>query len=45
MISECNDGQIPVNAICFESKIQSKYLAAISDIHQKFVFEGAVEKE
>ena len=45
MISECNDGQIPVNAICFESKIQSKYLAAISDIHQKFVFEGKVEKE
>lgn len=45
MISECNDGQIPVNAICFETKIQSKYLAAISDIHQKFVFEGAVEKK
>lgn len=45
MISECNDGQIPVNAICFESKIQSKYLAAISDIHQNFVFEGKVEQE
>lgn len=44
MISECNDGQIPINAICFESKIQSKYLAAISDIHQKFVFEGKVEE-
>lgn len=44
MISECNDGQIPVNAICFESKIQSKYLVAISDIHQKFVFEGKVEE-
>lgn len=39
MISECNDGQIPVNALCFESKIQSKYLAAIADIHYKFVFE------
>jgi len=39
MISECNDGQIPVNAICFESKIQSKYLSAISGIYQKFVFE------
>ncbi len=45
MISECNDGQIPVNTICFESKIQSKYLAAISDIHQKFVFEGEVNKK
>lgn len=39
MISECNDGQIPVNSICFESKIQSKYLSAISDIYKKFVFE------
>lgn len=43
MISECNDGQIPVNAICFESKIQSKYLAAISEIQQKFVFERTGE--
>lgn len=40
MISECNDGQIPVNAICFESKIQSKYLEALSDIYKKFVFVG-----
>ncbi len=39
MISECNDGQIPVNAICFEAKIQSKYLEPIADIHQGFVFE------
>ena len=39
MISECNDGQIPVNSICFESKIQSKYLSAISDIYKKFDFE------
>lgn len=38
MISECNDGQIPVNKICFESKIESKYLAAISEIYEKFVF-------
>lgn len=43
MISECNDGQIPVNAICFESKIQSKYLASISEIYQKFVFESTGE--
>lgn len=40
MISECNDGQIPVNAICFEKKIESKYLSAIADIHEKFVFEA-----
>ena len=40
MISECSDGQIPVNPICFESKIQSKYLNAIEDIHKKFLFEG-----
>lgn len=38
MISECNDGQIPVNKICFESKIESKYLAAISEIYENFVF-------
>lgn len=44
MISECNDGQIPTNAICFESKIQSKYLAQISGIHQKFVFERKEKK-
>lgn len=45
MIGECNDGQIPVNAICFESKIQSKCFAALSDIHQKFVFEGKVDEK
>lgn len=39
MISECNDGQIPVNSLCFESKIQSKNLDAISEIYKKFVFE------
>lgn len=38
MISECNDGQIPVNAISFESKVESKYLASIADIRQNFVF-------
>lgn len=40
MISKCNEGQIPVNATCFDSKIQAKNLAAIKDIYQKFVFEG-----
>ena len=45
MIGECNDGQIPVNAICFEAKLESKYLAAISDIHRKFVFERRAGKQ
>lgn len=43
MISECSDGQLPVNAICFESKIQSKYLTAISEIYLKFVFKRVGE--
>lgn len=38
MISECSDGQIPVNATSFESKIQSKELQPIEDIYTKFVF-------
>lgn len=44
MISECNDGQIPVNSICFESKTESKYLSPISKIYQNFVFDGGVNK-
>ena len=40
MISECNDGQIPVNAKSFESKIQSKYLKGISGIYDKFTFKN-----
>ena len=39
MINKCNDGQIPVNPICFETKLESKYLASMSQIHEKFVFE------
>ena len=39
MISECNDGQIPVNAICFEDKIASKNLTAISGIYKNFIFD------
>ncbi len=41
MISICNDGQIPVNKNCFETKLeeQGQYLSAISDIHKDFVFE------
>lgn len=40
MIGECNDGQIPVNEICFNSKIETKNLAAIGNIYSKFVFEN-----
>ena len=40
MIGECQDGQIPVNKISFESKMESRnYLAPLSEIHHKFVFE------
>ena len=38
MISECSDGQIPVNKTCFESKLKSKNHAALSEIYKKFVF-------
>lgn len=40
MISECNDGQIPVNEKSFESKIQSKYLKGISGSYDKFTFKN-----
>lgn len=40
MISECNDGQIPVNKICFDSKTESQYLSPIANIYKKFVFEN-----
>ena len=39
MITEANDGQIPLNEICFRSKIESKYLNSIESIYKKFVFE------
>lgn len=38
MISECNDGQIPVNEKCFQSKIESKYHKGIGEIYDKFTF-------
>lgn len=44
MISECNDGQIPVNPICFESKIASKNLKPIGSIYKKFIFDRAEGK-
>lgn len=40
MITKCNDGQIPINATCFNKKIESKYLAPISKIYERFVFES-----
>lgn len=39
MVSKCNDGQIPVNQVCFETKIESQYLSPIKDVYEKFVFE------
>lgn len=38
MISQCNEGQIPINETCFHSKIETKNLAAINDIYKNFVF-------
>lgn len=43
MISECNDGQIPVNELSFKSKIQSHILEPIKEIYPKFVFESEEE--
>jgi hypothetical protein len=39
MISKCSDGQIPVNDTCFRDKIESRYLSAIEEIYQDFIFE------
>lgn len=39
MITKCNEGQIPVNETCFYAKIESKYLAPISEIYERFVFD------
>ena len=38
MITKNNEGQIPVNEICFHSKVESRYLAPIEDIFKQFVF-------
>ena len=40
MVSWCSDGQIPINPICFNDKIQSSYLKPINDIYNKFLFEN-----
>jgi hypothetical protein len=39
MVSKCNDGQIPVNSICFHEKIESRYLAPIEQLYENFIFE------
>lgn len=39
MVNKCNDGQIPVNQICFETKTESQYLSPIKDVYGKFTFE------
>ena len=38
MITNCNDGQIPVNKTCFETKINTRILSPIKDIYEKFIF-------
>ena len=43
MISEASDGQIPVNPTCFESKIESKYLSPLKNIHESFKFKKGRE--
>ncbi len=45
MISKCSDGQIPLNPICFDSKIQTKNLQPIKDIYTNFVFERTEESK
>lgn len=39
MISNCNEGQIPINKECFEEKIYQKNLSAIKEIYKNFRFE------
>lgn len=38
MITECSDGQIPVNEACFKTKIDSRYLKPVEGIYKKFTF-------
>lgn len=45
MISECNDGGIPVNPICFEAKIKARNLKPIAEIYPSFVFEREGESQ
>lgn len=40
MISECSDGQIPINETCFFAKIENRNFLPIKGIYEKFVFEN-----
>ena len=44
MISECSDGQIPLNPAAFETRTSSKYYAELSGIHGRFVFDRKDKK-
>lgn len=39
MISNCNDGQIPINKTSFETKCNSKYLKSLIEISDNLTFE------
>ena len=39
MIKKASDGQIPLNAVCFNEKIHSHILEPVSGIYESFVFE------
>ena len=39
MISRNNEGQIPINDECFNTKTDQKNYKSIKDIYMKFVFE------
>jgi hypothetical protein len=39
MLTYCNGGQLPVNKICFEEKVNnSNYLQPINEIYSNFKF-------
>ena len=38
MISRCSDGQIPVNAECYDSKAESTYYATLKETKNKYYF-------
>ena len=40
MISECSDGQIPINTICFEAKTSLGQLAPLSELTKSFRFDS-----
>lgn len=38
MVSQCNDGQIPVNETVFHAKLENRSLTALEDIYRQFRF-------